>query len=377
MDSLFELLQRHLKEFHHHDSINASNVEDALKNCPKAIDNDDLLHWWHEQDTRWIASLLSFMFWMWTTNRIEYRFFETTYDFLNSPHSKSWNMPLEITTGIDSPLLDGGFLGKGFSISQYRFSPSNHDLVVTKQEFPVSSKTIQSLDLALDYLSFLLDKSSLGHLGFRQKPARKWQLFENKIVGGMLSPEIRRVIPDFDFTVIEDDLLEIESNDWVSNNGFSLIELLRVRHRAILDSSLESKLITLWAGIEEMWGEELEQDFLLSSDEYKKVKKAIRPIFNTKIAHQKYDVILQVLSKLKSKTKNEKIIKELDNLECSKQWPDLKKTIGEIFSFRSRFAHGKSISANDINLVNLYISYLIHVYDELILQRLKALGVTI
>ncbi|RJP48930.1 MAG: hypothetical protein C4583_13495 [Anaerolineaceae bacterium] len=368
MISLYQLLQNHLKDFHQHDAFNADNVETALKICPKEINNDDLLHWWQEQDIAWIVSLQSFVFWMWTTKRVEYQVFETTYDALNSPHSKSWNMPIEVTTGLDSPLLEGGFFNREFSILQYRFSPSNHDLVVTNQELPFSLKTIESLDIALDLLSFLLDKYSFGYLGFRQKPARKWQFFESKLIGGMLGPEIRQDILDFDFKQVEDIILRVESESGGADRSFSLTELLQVRHRSVLDSSLESKLVTLWSSIEALWGKEDEQDFLFSADEKDEISKALS------FLGSKHSKVVELLGKMKSKTKNEKIIEEIQQLECVKGW-EVDKTVKRIHDLRSKFVHGGILREKQVSEVIRLISFMMKILNELIAKKLLELNI--
>jgi len=56
---------------------------------------------------------------MWTTKKIEYSVFEKAYETLTPLLSRSWQMPIEITDGLDLPLLDGGFLKREFSIFQY------------------------------------------------------------------------------------------------------------------------------------------------------------------------------------------------------------------------------------------------------------------
>ena len=189
--SLKRLLHKYLTEFQQHNSANARIVKMGLKKYPKELDNDDLIAWWKQQDITWITSLQSYMFWMWTDKKIDYQLFEDAYENLTPVVSESWNMPVEITTGLDSPLLEGGFLSREFSIFQYKFSSSNHDLMVTSQEYP-PPRTAGNLDLVLDFLSFLLDKYNFGYLGFRQKPTRKWKFSERTIVGGGLGPEVRQ-----------------------------------------------------------------------------------------------------------------------------------------------------------------------------------------
>ncbi len=99
--SLKILLDNYIEEFQQHNSINALNVQNGLKNLPKELDNDDLINWWRQQDLSLVASLQSYMFWMWTNKKIENQLFEGTYDTLTPLVSKSWNMPIEITTGLE------------------------------------------------------------------------------------------------------------------------------------------------------------------------------------------------------------------------------------------------------------------------------------
>jgi hypothetical protein len=365
-ESLRRLLGRYFVEFRQHDSGNAGKVKAGLKKCPKELDNDDLILWWKQQDTTWITSLQSYMFWMWTSKKVEYQVFENIYENLTPVISQSWNMPIEITTGLDSPLLEGGFLSKEFSIFQFKFSPSNHELVVTSQEIP-PPKNRGSLDLVLDFLSFMLDHYEYGYLGFRQKPTRKWSFSQRTTLEGGLGPEIRQDMLNFDFQQFEKVLTRIASDENQADGELSLVELLRIRHRAILDSSLESKLITLWSSVEAMWGEEEKEDILLTKEEKEKVADSIEFLPETK-----FRKVVERVSTLKNKTKNDKIVEEIGKLDCGKSIEGLSKKVRDIFSMRSRFAHGKFLSEQDVDVVSHYVTFLMQIFDELIAKQLLA-----
>jgi hypothetical protein len=271
-------------------------------------------------------------------------------------------MPIVITTGVDDPVFEGGFVEREFSVFQYQFSPSNRALLVTCQELPSASEThAGGLDSVLDFLSFVLDKSRSGYLGFRQIASRKTYSSETAIVGVGLGPEIQS-LPDFNFELIEGALRRIGSQR--EDVGLSLAELLHVRHRAILDSDLESKLIALWSSIEVQWGEEDKQDRLLSPEEHKAVKKAL-----DFLPQGKFSKIIDQISKLKNKARNDKIIEGISNLQCTREW-DVKRTIRDIHALRSRFAHGNIMSPDDRAETELCVSIMLQIIDELITQKL-------
>lgn len=367
--SLRKLLNDNLPEFGMKAPEFATIIQDVLEDAPLELDNDDLLNWWKQLGIAKTMPFHSFLGWMWTKNLIEYKQFEKINKIFDPVVSQSWTVPIEITTGLDSPLMEGGFLSHDFSIFKYRFHPSSHRISVTFNTSPSSDNNSENLDLVLDFLSFMLDRYNFGYLGFRQLLSHKSHFVERKTVAIGRGPEIRQDMLDFDFSEVEKVLSHLASQE-DKQDSFSALNLLRIRHRAILDSSLESKLITLWAGIEELWGDEAYQNSLLSQNEYSKIKRAIKPIVYTSKAPQKYNLIVQLIGKLKIKTKNERIIDELRKLECSGQWDDIPKTIGSIFSYRSKFAHGKSLEVGDLDLVRSYISYLIAVFDELISDKL-------
>jgi len=359
---LERLIHEQLNGFEQNNPSGAEHIREAMEVWDRQKGEVSFLAWWKAQDTSWIAALHSYVFWLWREGKIEHGQFETVYTTTAPVLSKSWSMPIVITTGVDDPIFEDGFVERKFSVFQYQFSPSNRALLVTCQELPSTSETHPGgLDSVLDFLSFVLDKSGSGYLGFRQIASRKTHSSETAIVGVGLGPEIQS-LPDFDFERIEGALRRIGLQR--EDAGLSLAELLHVRHRAILDSNLESELIALWSSIEAQWGEEDKQDRLLSPEEYKRVKKAL-----DFLPQGKYSRIIDQISKLKNKTRNDKIIKGISNLQCAREW-DVKRTVRDIHALRSRFAHGNIMSPDDQARTERYVSTMLQIIDELITQKL-------
>jgi hypothetical protein len=365
--NLKTLLHQYLAEFQTYDAHNARIVKRALKKYPRELDDNGLINWWKAQDIIYITSLQSYMFWLWTTkHEIDHSLFESVYDVLTPVISHSWSMPVQITTGLDFPLLDGGFVNREFSIFQYRFSPANHGFLVTCQEHPVPAKTIESFDLVLALLSFLLDKYSYGYLGFQQLHARKSTSTERATIGVGLGPEVRQNMIDFDFEQVEVILSRIVPQK--EDDGLSLSELLNIRHRAVLDSSRESKIITLWSAIEAQWGDEDTKDLLLSEEERDEIKQRL-----SFLPDSKFGKVVDQISKLKNKTRNEKIIDEIHRLGCFDGW-NISATIRKIHALRSKFAHGGIMEQKDFDDVHSSISFLMQVVDTLISNKLAFLN---
>ncbi len=358
--SLERLIKQYLSDFRKVNRPNAQFVEKAFKLWKKEKGDSGILDWWKEQDVRWVAALQSFLFWLWTTKRIEYQLFDETYYTLTPILSKSWSMPIVVTTGADEPLFEDGFINRNFSFLQYKFSPSNHGLIVEYQEEPQNSNSQFGLDFILDFLSFLAETGGVGYLGFRQISSRKWVSSKTKLIHSGLGPEVRRMFPDYNFEYIETGLRQVQFED--SEKKFSLSRLLHIRHRAILDSSPESKLITLWSFIEGYWGEEEDQDKLFTVVELKKIKDAL-----TFLPRGKFDKAMNLIGKLKHKTINDKIIEKAKELECTKGWDD--DSIRRIHALRSKFSHGESMRPEDQEETNHFISFMLQIIDELITQK--------
>jgi len=364
-ESLELLLRDNLPNFQKANSNNIANaryIRKSLKSWNKEKEgySGHILDWWKEQDLQYIASLQSYLFYLWTVEKkISGDFFNDTYYALTPILSKSSNIRVVITYNSDEPNIEGGFLKDKFSIFQYDFSPSNHELQVTCKEDDL--KNFYTLDFILDFLSFLVNKGGEGFLGFRKIPSSRWASTETALMQGSMGPEVKIAFPNYDFQYIENALKRLDDQD-ETRNSF-LLRLLHVRHRALLESNLESRLISLWAFIEDLWAKEESDDKLLTSEECNKIKKALGEI---SMSVEKRDEVINVISKLKkiSKTKNAKITEQIKNLECGKEW-DIKNT-KEMYSMRSQFAHGNLMESTQEQDVQYYISILIKILNELI-----------
>ena len=113
--SIKQLLRNHLIDYQKEDLDNASVLRNALKKSPDSVDNDDFIDWCEQQGIFLNVSLLSCFSWMLTNGIVDRSFYVHIYEKLNRVVSRTWNMPIEITTGLDSPLHDGGFLNKEFN----------------------------------------------------------------------------------------------------------------------------------------------------------------------------------------------------------------------------------------------------------------------
>lgn len=367
--SLREAIFSNLDQFPEDDSQSASKVKEALEVLPEELDNEKIIEWWEKQNDHYALALINFLFWMWTTKRIEYNVFELAYETLNPLVSQSWQMPIEISSGLDLPLLEGGFLNREFSIFQYKFSPANHGFQVNCEVFPEPVKKTDDFDAILDFMSFLIGKYNYGYLGFRSIPSRKWSYSSRTTIGSGTGPEVRQDMIDFDFQQIEEIIRHLSNVMPLIVRGLSLPELLRVRHRAILDSSLESKLITLWSAIESQWGQEEKNNELLSEEEIGLLQKAI-----TFLGKEKSDTVIKHVKKLNVKTKNDRIIAEVEKIKSVAGW-EVNKTIKDIFSLRSKFAHGGLLREKEVEKVKKYISFMLQIIDELINDQMSEIGV--
>lgn len=375
-DESFErLLRDHLRKFQKADAkhvTHARNVRKSLKLWNEAKEKYDgsLLNWWKQQDLQKIIALQSYLFYLATVvEKMDLKLFGDIYDTLTPILSRSSNMRVVITSdSLDEPNIDGGFLKENFSIFQFDFSPSDHALQVTSRDDAIEKP--YTLDFILDFLSFLVNKAGEGFLGFRPIPSSKWVSSETAVLHTSMGPEVKVAFPNYDFQYIEKALKQLDVQDEAQDTF--LVRILHVRHRALLESNLESRLIVLWAFIEDLWTEDETDDKLLTHEEYEVLKNAVR---TTTIAPEKLTEVLHVISGLKKKsnTKHAKITEQINKLEVGKEW-DIECT-RKVHQMRSRFAHGNMMKPNQEPEVRRYITFLMEIINELIAQEFLKNGV--
>lgn len=372
---LEQLLLEHFKVFQKHDNPNATHIHEAIRMWKEHDRDKGLLAWWKEQDISYVAALQSYVSWLIKHKYMETQQFEAVYHELIPVISRSWSMPIELTRGEESPLFGGGFLDHTFTLFQYEFSPSGQGLLVTCEEFPLPTKSGPSLDTLLDFLSFCLAQVGVGYIGFRQLLSRRSTSSETAIIGTSLGPEITP-LPDFNFQMVEDALSGVDFQ--YEEDELSLAGLLHIRHRAIRDSSLESKLINLWSSLEALWAGTDSEGLLLTETEREQVQKALKEIPNENLPKEKYVQILDQISKLKIRTKNERIALGISELQCAQGIQDVGRVVRDIFGLRGKLVHGKKIVSDvEAQKANQYVGLMMSILDELISRKLSENNITI
>ena len=361
------------KKYEEMDPKNIENVKEIhkiLQSKNKINPKQDLISWLIDQEVIFRIPFQSFFFWLWQQKIIDYIVFEKIHDELTPVTSKSWSYPLIITKGTDDPLLEGGFIDHEFSIFQYKFIPSNHGFLLECQIFPkLTSTTNLNPDSILSFFSFVLEKSNYGYLGFRQIKARKFENTKTEAIEGGVGPEIR-IVEDFDFSIFEGVLHRLENLP--TNEDFSIFELLNIRHRAINDSSNESKLITLWSYIEAQWGNIDKEDSLFSNEEKEDIKKGLKKILKV----EKYKKAIEVVFKLKNKTQKEKIIERISYF-LSENYMFIKGEIDSIYLLRNKVAHGDLLNPDEEKELATLIPFLFRIINVQISLKMEEVSIHI
>lgn len=365
-NNLFQILEENVDSFLLTDKANAHLIRRNLKNWSRSHKSVELLEWWKEKGQRSIAALQSYLFWLMRNAKLPYMEFEDMYTFLTPVLSTETSLPIEITDGLDYPLFHEGFFGHEFTLFGYRFTPADKGLLVT---FTVPSQAHQpryDLEQLLDIFSYLLDCNGHQALGFRPINKRAWHTSITALISSGVGPE-SRLLPDYDFKKIEVVLSQFQFAE--TDQGLSLEQLLRVRHRAVLDSNLESKLITLWSAIEEHWGERDHGDQLITAEEKRQMKKHLAFLGESKV-----DKVIQKIAELKIKTKNQRISEGVRTLACIEGY-DADRLIKEIHGFRSKFAHGKAMDETERKRVLEIISIAMQILNEEIEHYFSVAGI--
>jgi hypothetical protein len=288
------------------------------------------------------------------------------YEYLNPVLSKETSLPIEITDGLDYPLFHDGFLGHEFTLFNYRFTPADKGWLISFTELPEAQQPRYDLDQLLDIFSYMLDCHGYQALGFRQLKKRTFHMSTTALISSGMGPE-SRLLPDYDFKTIENGLSQIQLS--VTVRGLSVQQLLRVRHRAILDSSLESKLITLWAAIEAEWGEENHEDQLITREEKRQIEENLKFL-----GEEKVKKIIEQIGRLKSTTKNDRIAAGVGALDCTKGL-NAGELVREIGRWRSKFAHGEALDEKDRDKVTGMINTLMQILNEVIRKQFESIGI--
>jgi len=151
----------------------------------------------------------------------------------------------------------------------------------------------------------------------------------------------------------------------------SIARLLHIRHRAIVNTDWESKLIALWASIELIWGTEESEDKFLTSEEQEAIEKALSEL---SLPDDRRKKVLGHIKILKKRTKNDRIIEGIEKLSCA-QGQDISKRIRDTHSLRSKCVHGSLLSSDELQRAQEHIRFMMLAINELITESFSKIGI--
>jgi hypothetical protein len=365
-EALETLLWEHIAEYSVHQPNKANNILTKLNEWSGLGRPTDLLQWWKTQDLPFILDMQSYTFWLWTVKGVNYDLFETVHQTLTPVLARSWTVPVIITTGLDDPQIEGGFRMRAFTILDYHFTPTQRGFLVNCPE-PLSSSV--SLDNALDFLSFVIEKHGSRTLGFRQLVEQRTRSHETVVDGVILMPETEVIPLDYDFESFGKPLEVIVSQP--RSGRLSLAELLHVRHRAIINTDWESKLVSLWASIELIWGIEIPDNQFLTQEERDAVEEAL-----SFLEENRRKTVVDHVKSLRKKTRNDRIIEGLEKLACARG-KDVRRKVGDIHHLRSKCVHGTLLNSDETQRAEDHLRFMMQVIDELITAKLSEVGISL
>jgi hypothetical protein len=341
----------------------AKKILRALPKWRKAKIN--WLIWWKGQNLELRINLQNFLFWMVREGKLSIEIYENIHNALTPIQSSSKSIPVSLVESSGTPKFEGGIVEQEWTICNYSFKSTNETgkWDVCYQTYPNENTPSAELDLVLSALSFEVKhnqrKAKIGFMPFYYQETTQSQT-EAAFVG--LHPTIH-TLPEIDFGQVEK-LITISQVE--NKKGLSIAELLRVRHRAITDSSDESKLITLWGVIEIEFGDNKKRENLFEEEEIRKLRKVLEEI-TTDLGKQ--DKIIQEISKLKKKTKNTIIKEAINVLKCS-NGHDIDTEIESIVGLRGRLAHGAAIDKSQRLKLLQGVTFLFEIINEIIENKI-------
>ncbi len=374
VDTLEKLLREHLSEYGITQPQEANSIQAKLDERSKSERLQPLLMWWKDQPLPSIFDLQRYAFWLWTEKGIDYDLFEAVYYTLTPVESRSRSVPVVITTGLDDPQIEGGFREKTFSILNFRFSPSARGFLVNWSEPP---PTTISLETVLEFLSFAIEKGGSVTLGFRPLLFQESRSSKTRVTETTMGSEIQTIPLDYDFDGFEGPLQRI--NSLPPKSGMSLTQLLHIRHRSILDTNLESKLISLWASIEAQWGTEQKDDHLLAKEEEKTIEERLKFLVDENAedpsqSKAKYNRVINHIKTLRRRTKNERIIEGISRLACARD-EEVRERVRGIHALRSKCVHGTLLEPTELETAQRHIQFMMRILNELITEEMRGINI--
>ena len=357
------IVQNNLSVYQKEEEKGAKQILHALPKWRKSKTN--WLLWWKQQNLELRINVQNFLFWLVRNNKLSINVFENIHNELTPVQTASKSIPVSMVESDGTPKFEGGIVRQEWALCNYSFKNIDESgkWNVTYQTRPSENAPTDELDLVLSALSFAVKlNQKIAKIGFVPHYYQETTQSQTEAVFVGSSPTVH-MLPEIDFSKVEK---LVVLSKMASKKGLSIEELLRVRHRAIADSSNESKLVTLWGVIEIEFGDTKKSEKLFDEEEIGKLKKALGEVTSD---ISKQDKVINEVSKLKKKTKNDVIKEATKILKCS-IGHDVDQEIQSVISLRGRLAHGAAIDESQRHELLRGVTFLFAIIDELIENKL-------
>ncbi len=357
------LIQNNLHLYKKSDLESAKLISRALPKWRKS--KTDWLIWWKTQDLRLRIEMQKFLFSLVRQEKLPINLYEKIHYELTPIQKSSKTIPVSLVESSGTPKFEGGIIEQEWKVCNYSFNKTTEKgtWVINYETKPEENSPTAELNLVLSALSFeIRHNQQIAKIGFIPHHFQESNHSETEAISGGMGPTVH-TLPSIDLRHVEK---IISISQTLVLTGLSVAELLRVRHRAITDSSNESNLITLWGAIEIELGNEEKSEKLLDEQEIKDIKKSLKQVISNKNKRQK---LIDLVSKLKKKTKNDLIKERINQLNCAKG-KNIETEVSKIFDMRGQLAHGKSIDESQKNELLREVTFLFSIVDEIIESKI-------
>lgn len=363
-DDFDNLVINYLAIYQKHEPKIAKQILRALPKWRKSRSN--WLSWWKQQSLVLRIDLQKFLFWLVRQDYLSIDIYGSIHYELTPIQKRVKTFPVSLVESSGTPKFEGGIIDQEWTLGEYSFKKGNDagNWNVCYQQQSDEDVQILELDLVLSAISFeLYRKQRIAKIGFIPHYQQESTHSELETLASISMPTVH-TLPTIDFGYVKE-LITLSKQE--SHEGLTIEGLLRVRHRAITDSSDESKLVTLWGVIQEEFGDNHQSEKLLDKDENEKLKAALREVITDPSKREK---ILNEVAKLKKKTTNTVIKESITNLKCA-NGHNVNEEIQSVIDLRGRLAHGAAISEEKRLELLRDVTFLFAIVDELIETKLS------
>lgn len=346
------------------DEEGAAALRDSIERWRATTPRPAFTSWWHEQEFLDRIGLGLYLGWLLANGGVEQPAVLAMLEATTIREPRTHSVPIAVTTGFDDQPVDGGVFSETFELLGFRFSPGTTGFVVSFTDGQVVNRV--TLEMILQFGSFYLSQLGTGPVGLRPVWARRTTTSNSDVVSAIIGSPVQ-LMPLLDTAFIDAAVRRMAAGGPLQSD--TVQRLLRIRHRAILEASIESKVVTLWAFLEDLWGIPEDSDRLFRRDELSAIRKAL-----TFLGKQRCDRAVSQLEKLRVRTQNQRIAADMATLKCA-NGINTETRVRELHSLRSTFAHAGAATPLQIQRAHEAYHLMLSIIDELIVIELAQLGI--